>query len=48
MKPLLSFEDYTMVCIEYTHTSPAVVGPPAVAAQDITRKHDVVFCPEHY
>ena len=46
MKPLLSFEDYTTVRIEYTHTSPAVVGPPAVAAQDITRKRDVVFCPD--
>ena len=46
MKPLLSFEDYTTVHIEYTHTSPAVVGPPAVAAQDITCKRDVVFCPD--
>ena len=46
MKPLLSFKYYTMVRIEYTHTSPAVIGPPAVAAQDITRKRDVVFCPD--
>ena len=46
LKPLLPFEDYTMVCIMYTHTVTAVAGPPAVAAYDITRKHDVPFCPD--
>ena len=45
LKPLLPFEEYTTVCITYTHTVPAVAGPPAVAPYDITRKRDVPFCP---
>ena len=44
LKPLLPFEDYTTVCIMYTHTVPAVAGPPAVASYDITHKCDVPFC----
>ena len=44
LKPLLPFEDYTTVRITYTHTVPAVAGPPAVASSDITRKRDVPFC----
>ena len=45
-KPLLPFEEYTMVCITYTHTVPAVAGPPAVASYDMTRKRDVPLCPD--
>ena len=46
LKPLLPFEEYTMVRITYTHTVPAVAGPPTVASYDITRKRDVPFCPD--
>ena len=46
LKPLLPFEEYTMVRITYTHTVPAVAGPPAVASYDMTRKRDVPFCPD--
>ena len=46
LKPFHPFEEYTMVCITYTHTVPAVAGTPAVASYDITRKHDVPFCPD--
>ena len=46
LKPLLPFEEYTTVRITYTHTVPAVAGPPAVAPYDITRKRDVPFCPD--
>ena len=46
LKPLLPFEEYTTVRITYTHTVPAVAGPPAVASYDITRKRDVPFCPD--
>ena len=45
LKPFLPFEDYTTVRITYTHTVPAVAGPPVVASYDITRKRDVPFCP---
>ena len=45
-KPLLPFEDYTMVHITYTHMVAAVLGPLAVAADDIIRKRDVPFCPD--
>ena len=46
LKPLLPFKEYTTVRITYTHTVPAVTGPPTVASYDITRKRDVPFCPD--
>ena len=46
LKLLLPFEEYTTVRITYTHTVPAVAGPPAVASYDIARKRDVSFCPD--
>ena len=46
LKPSIPFEEYTMVRIEYTHDIAAAAGPPAVAAQAITHKRDVPFCPD--
>ena len=46
LKPFLPFKEYTTVCITYTHTVPAVAGPPAGASYNITRKRDVPFCPD--
>ena len=44
--PLLSFEDYTTVCITYTHMVAAITAPLAVPSYDVTRKCDVPFCPD--
>ena len=44
LKPTLLFEEYTTIRIEYTHHPPIAGGGAAPAP--ITRKCDVIFCPD--